>query len=494
MKKILKNINHTVSQINSIAKYHDFIEGDSSVLIIKGYAGTGKTTLIDYICKDLNKNRINSNVMAPTGRAAKVVSDKIDNESFTIHKSIYALDNLIEFDSSNQSSNSFKYFFGLKYNVDSSKSVYIVDESSMISNNFSDSLFFRFGSGYLLNDLIKYTQVQNNKYNRKIIFVGDTAQLPPIGMDYSPALDANYLRSIYNIKVDETELIDVVRQKSDSGILENATRIRKQITSHRLEQFNIDNSYSDIKKIDYNDIVKEYMSLRKNSSPIIIAHSNKTVHEYNSAIRNKLYPKSINIEKGDKVLVIRNNYKYGLLNGEFGTIVGICSETEHKKIHLKNEGGVNVDLYFKDLLINVNTIDGKSTNIKCKVIKNILDSKNSFLTRNEQQALYVLYIINMKSKGIKPKTPEFREGIKNDPYFNALCIKYGYAVTCHKAQGGEWDNVIVDFNASLNKLSDKYFRSCYTALTRCSKNLLALNKSHNDIIFDIDNVMRDISK
>ena len=136
---------------------------------------------------------------------------------------------------------------------------------------------------------------------------------------------------------------------------------------------------------------------------------------------------------------------YGLLNGEFGTVKKILSKSIHKKVYLKNDGGINVDLYFKDLLIEIKNENNRSINIKCRIIENLLDSEKPYLSKDEQQALYVLYIMEMKSKGIKPKTPEFREGIKNDQYFNALCIKYGYAVTCHKAQGGEWDNAIIDF-------------------------------------------------
>lgn len=492
MKKILKNIKHTKSQLNAIAKYHEFIEGNTSIFILKGYAGTGKTTLINYICNDLSDNKVQSSVMAPTGRAAKVISDKIEGDAYTIHKSIYSLDKLIEFNSDLSSSNSFKYFFGLKYNDDSINAVYIIDESSMISNNFSESLFFRFGSGYLLNDIIKYTQIENKRFNRKIIFLGDTAQLPPIGMEYSPALDINYLKSYYNLSIDQIELKEVIRQKNKSGILINATNIRDQLFSDNFRQFYIDNNYNDIESISYSSIVNKYISLKKYSKPIIIAHSNKTVHEYNTAVRDSIYPNNKNIMIGDIILVNRNNYKYGLLNGEFGRVKDINSETEHKKIHLKNDGGIDVDLYFKDLTISVTTLNGNETNIKCKIIENLLNSNKSYLSKDEQQALYVLYIMNMKKKGISPKTPEFREGIKNDPYFNALCIKYGYAVTCHKAQGGEWDNAIVDFNASLNKFSKKYFRWCYTALTRCSKKLYALNKTHNEYLYDIEKIFKDI--
>ena len=484
---------YSKTQLKAIAGIHDFLESDQKVFILKGYAGTGKTTLIKYIYDELKNRKQQSYIMAPTGRAAKVISDKIDDEAYTIHKSIYCLNNLIEYNSSKNNSNSFKYFFGIKNNEDPSNCIYIIDESSMISNNFSESLFFRFGSGYLLNDLISYSDIKNKNLNRKIIFIGDRAQLPPIGMEYSPALDSKYLRNLYSVKVSEYELKEVMRQKKKSGILTNATNLRKQLKEEKYSQFTIDCNFNDIVDIDQRNIINKYISLNdKCKQSIIIAHSNKTVQEYNKGVRDNLYPTKQEICVNDKILVARNNYKYGLLNGEFGVVKEILSDTIHKKINLKNDGGIIVDLYFKDILIEI-PHNKDNINVKCTIIENLLNSDKPFLSKHEQQAMYVLYIMEMKKIGVYPKTPEFREGIKNDPLFNALCIKYGYAVTCHKAQGGEWDNVIVDFNASLNKFSNKYFRWSYTALTRCSKKLYAYSKPYESIYEQIENIFLQTS-
>tara|TARA_Y100000996_G_scaffold18857_1_gene13960 strand:- start:3597 stop:5081 length:1485 start_codon:yes stop_codon:yes gene_type:complete len=484
-------IKYSKSQLNAISKIHDFLDNDDKIFILKGFAGTGKTTLIKYINDELQNRNQQSCIMAPTGRAAKVISDKINDEAYTIHKSIYSLNTLIEYDNSAYTSNNFKYFFGLKNNDDQSNCVYIIDESSMISNNFSESLFFRFGSGYLLNDLIKYSEIENSRLNRKIIFIGDSAQLPPISMEYSPALDIHYLENIYKLRVSQTELKNVIRQKKNSGILKHATSLRNKLKNKDYSQFVIDSSSKDITNIEYHNIINKYISLNKhnNQESIIIAHSNKTVNEYNKAVRNKLFPKKDNISINDKILIARNNYKYGLLNGEFGKVKDVLSDSIHKKIKLKNDGGISIDLYFKDLLIEVLNESGKKIDVRCTIIENLLDSDKPYLNKNEQQALFVLYVMESKRKGIHPKSPEFREGIKTDSYFNALCIKYGYAVTCHKAQGGEWDNAIVDFNASLNKYSNKYYRWAYTALTRCSKKLYAFNDPYKNIYDQLHSLM-----
>ena len=479
----MEKIVYTKSQNAAIKKFHEFLKSDSQVFILRGYAGTGKTTLIRYFNSYLISINRDLSIMAPTGRAAKVVSDKVFSEAYTIHKTIYSLSGMQSLRETSNYSDSFKYYFNIRLNTDSSNAVYIVDESSMISNNYSDSMFFRFGSGHLLNDLLYYIDLLNPNSKRKVILVGDDAQLPPIGMDFSPALDKKYIEGVYNIKTVEYTLKDVVRQEKGSGILANATKIRQNMSDYNFSNFAINNSYKDVKKINYNDIVKNYNYLAKNDkAPIIIAHSNKSVHEYNNAIRKNLYPNTNEIIENDIILITKNNYKYGLLNGEFGKVKSIVSGTEVKNIFLKNDGGKEVKLYFKNIEIETNDISGQKIVLKCKIIENLLYSNQSFLTRDEQQALFVLFIMKMKKIGIKPNSPEFNEAIKSDPYFNALCIKYGYAVTCHKAQGGEWDNAIVDFNATLNRFSHKYYRWCYTALTRCSSNLFAID---NNQVFNI---------
>ncbi|SVE04392.1 uncharacterized protein METZ01_LOCUS457246, partial [marine metagenome] len=208
---------------------------------------------------------------------------------------------------------------------------------------------------------------------------------------------------------------------------------------------------------------------------IIIAFSNKSVQLYNTAVRDELFPGSKSIEKGDLFLVVRNNYTYSLLNGEFGKIIDIRSDSEKRNVTLRDKDGkvINKNLYFRDVVIEVTDENDVSVQIECKIIENILDSKHPQLSSNKQRALYVLF--KNDNPGLKPGTPLFKKAIEADPYFNALHIKYGYCITCHKAQGGEWDRVIIDFKTGNNPYNVSYFRWCYTAITRCKKHLYALN-------------------
>ena len=472
----------TDSQITASEKLNIFFKGNSNCFILKGYAGTGKTTLLYGISRFLDENKITYKLMAPTGRAAKVIADKTKISAYTIHKSIYSIDKLEELKETDEAgSETFKYFFGLRNNDDPTNTVYIVDEASMISNKYSEGEFFRFGSGRLLDDLFHYIGFTAPKNSRKVIFVGDSAQLPPVNMSFSPALDLNYLMETdYKLTVKETEMKDVARHHKDSGILSNATDLRNQISKSHLYKIKIKTDYPDIVPIDHSEIVDKYLEdtdIKKEKRPIIIAYTNNSIRHYNDAVRDRIYPDKGEIQPGDNFLVVRNNYKYDLLNGEFGEIKAILSDSETKTVPLrKKTGGIKVELKFKSVTVEVLNMNGEIIQFDCKIIENLLDSKHPQLTSEEQRALYVFFKNRMKEKDIKPNTKMFKEAMKNDPYFNAVLVKYGYAVTCHKAQGGEWNTTIVDFSYSAKKLTQFYFRWCYTALTRSKNKMFCVNQ------------------
>ena len=472
----------TDSQITASEKLNNFFKGNSNCFILKGYAGTGKTTLLYGISRFLDENKITYKLMAPTGRAAKVIADKTKISAYTIHKSIYSIDKLEELKETDEAgSETFKYFFGLRNNDDPTNTVYIVDEASMISNKYSEGEFFRFGSGRLLDDLFHYIGFTVPKNSRKVIFVGDSAQLPPVNMSFSPALDLNYLMETdYKLTVEGTEMKDVARHHKDSGILSNATDLRNQISKSHLYKIKIKTDYPDIVPIDHSEIVDKYLEdtdIKKEKRPIIIAYTNNSIRHYNDAVRDRIYPDKGEIQPGDNFLVVRNNYKYDLLNGEFGEIKAILSDSETKTVPLrKKTGGIKVELKFKSVTVEVLNMNGEIIQFDCKIIENLLDSKHPQLTSEEQRALYVFFKNRMKEKDIKPNTKMFKEAMKNDPYFNAVLVKYGYAVTCHKAQGGEWNTTIVDFSYSAKKLTQFYFRWCYTALTRSKNKMFCVNQ------------------
>ena len=489
----------TESQVEASKRLDFFFSGDKNCFILKGYAGTGKTTLLEGISRYLASKHQNFKLMAPTGRAAKIIADKTRCQSFTIHKSIYSMDDLREYkETKEDGSETFKYYFGLKDNEDTVNTVYIVDEASMLSNHYSEGEFFRFGTGFLLNDFLKYCDFNAPNIKRKVLFIGDNAQLPPVNMNSSPALDKKYLSDNSNIlTIDQMELKDVARQKQGSGILINATSIRDQIFEDRYNKIKIETNFEDITPIIHEEIANKYLgSLSKSNdnSMVIIAYSNKSVQHYNDLIRSHLFPNQKKIQPEDKFLVVRNNYNYGIvvLNGEFGTIKNIYSSTEIEKVGLrKKEENIQIKLKFRDVCVELIDLKGEKVSFDCKIIENQLDSKEPHLTSDEQRALYVLFKRNNPS--LKAGTPEFKEAIKTDVYFNALQVKYGYAVTCHKAQGGEWENCIVDFSTTSGFFNRSYFRWCYTALTRCKNNLYSLNTPDHGVADNLEIIINNLS-
>ena len=283
----------TSGQISLVAELEVFLSGRSTCFLLMGYAGTGKTFMMKGLTDYLAKIQRNFKIAAPTGRAAKIISQKTKSKAFTIHKTIYSNDILKEFKTNDENgTETYKFYYDLKNNEDSANTVYIIDEASMISNIYAEGEFFRFGSGFLLNDLFRYINFDNNDYQKKIIFIGDNAQLPPVNMNFSPALSDQYLKDKYNIEAKFYELTEVVRQNITSGILSNATEIRKCIKNNAYNYININSNYKDIQAITHKNLLSEYITACNNKiddSTIIIAHSNSSVKEYNDFARNHFF-------------------------------------------------------------------------------------------------------------------------------------------------------------------------------------------------------------
>ncbi|MGE5402388.1 MAG: ATP-dependent DNA helicase [Ignavibacteriales bacterium] len=476
-----RTLNFTDSQFYVWQGITKFLSGSEQCCIIKGYAGTGKTYLIGCLADYLSETEIPFRLMAPTGRAAKILASKTNRAAFTVHKSIYNMQNLSEFKSCNEwGEETFKYYFRLRNGINASLVVYIVDESSMISDNYSEGEFFRFGSGRLLQDFIEYTKVNYFPENVKVIFIGDNAQLPPVNSSLSPALSPDYLKSRYGLRSIEYEMTDVVRQKKDSLLLANATRFREYIRTETFNEFSINTDNREIIDIAPDMLLENYFRNVSSSSledTIIIAYTNQSVSYYNKLIRDKLFPNEASINVGDRIIVVANNYKNGieLLNGEFGVIKEVAPENEIRRTPIIIESETfYVENTFREVVIGVKTPSEGERIIRCKIIENLLLSENSDLTSHELRALYIDFKI--RHRELEPESPDFEEALKNDQYFNAVRIKYGYAVTCHKAQGGEWDTVFVDFTSRMGMLNESYFRWVYTAMTRSKKKVFTINR------------------
>ncbi|MDP9076106.1 MAG: AAA family ATPase [Bacteroidota bacterium] len=283
----------TTGQSSLVDELDMFLTDSSTCFLLKGYAGTGKTFLMKGLSDFLTFNKRSFRIAAPTGRAAKVISQKTKHKAYTIHKTIYSSKDIKEFKvKDEEGTETFKFYYDLKNNGDPSNTIYIIDESSMLSNVYSEGEFFRFGTGYLLKDLITYINADNNDHHKKIIFIGDDAQLPPVNMNFSPALDSKYLRENCNIESKEFELTDVVRQKANSGILFNATRIRQSLKANLFNQLDIETKFEDIDQTKQEDLLAKYLLACNNiidDETIIIAHSNSSVKEYNDFVRNHFF-------------------------------------------------------------------------------------------------------------------------------------------------------------------------------------------------------------
>jgi len=481
----------TAGQNSLVDELDKFLTDSSTCFLLKGYAGTGKTFLMKGLSDFLTFNKRSFRIAAPTGRAAKVISQKTKHKAYTIHKTIYSSKDIKEFKvKDEEGTETFKFYYDLKNNGDPSNTVYIIDESSMLSNVYSEGEFFRFGTGYLLKDLITYINADNNDQHKKIIFIGDDAQLPPVNMNFSPALDSKYLRENCNIESKEFELTDVVRQKANSGILFNATRIRQSLKANLFNQLDVETKFEDINQTKQEDLLSKYLLACNNiidDETIIIAHSNSSVKEYNDFVRNHFFPNQQFLTVGDKVILVSKNYnqKIELLNGDFGFVQQVAATNERRRIKLKrkNKDGklveIEVQLNFRDTIIVFTDDQQNKQSIECKIIENLLYSNNRDLSSDERKAIYIDFKI--RNPKLNAGTKEFKDSLRADPYFNALQIKFGYAVTCHKAQGGEWKNTFLNCKTSMGYFNSSYFRWLYTGITRATENLFTINEPHFQI-------------
>lgn len=482
---------------------------ESNVFLLKGYAGTGKTFITKGLIEYLTSIGRKFILAAPTGKAAKVIKEKTKNDAFTIHKKIYSYKDLKEYRVENiDGTETFKFYFDLSDNTHDANTVYIIDEASMVGDINQEGEFFRFGSGRLLSDLMNYIHFDHNDHDKKIIFIGDTAQLPPIGMNFSPALDSVYLEKEFNLKCNSYELTEIMRQSVDSGIVENSLAIRESIRRNTFNQLDINLDFEDTQHVEHEDLLGNYLDscgYKINGDSIIIAHSNAVVDEYNSQVRKHFFPNQEYITTGDKVMAVANNGNQPIFiyNGDFGLIRKVDENIIKREVPVREKINeqltitTKVPLWFRKIEIGFKNIeDNKSYFFECLIFENILyrdivyqdtnfkndinkhNWKSQDISRLETIALYVDFVNRAGDKGLKPNTEEFKQAIKSDPYFNSLKIKFGYALTCHKAQGSEWKNVFVDCKTHQSVLTKDYFRWFYTAITRASKKLYLMDEPH----------------
>lgn len=481
----------TACQDAAIGRLQAFLGSPSAgIFLLKGYAGTGKTTLIRGVAAALSAAHAPFRLLAPTGRAARVIRQRTGFEASTIHRTIYKLDAVrTELPVGDRASDLARFVFELAANTGEAGTVYVVDEASMVSDTFQASESLRFGSGRLLSDLIAYVRPQDRAFGAKLVFVGDPAQLPPVGSSFSPALDADYLGKITGLEVGECELTTVVRQETAGAILANASALREGLRHRVFGGLDI-RPGPDVLEIAVGDVPGTCLTDGTVPDPetVIIAHSNERVRDYNRTIRQRLFPGGNILETGDRLLVVANSYLLGapIYNGDMAEVMAVDPQaySPAKQVFVNagrddrgNVRNVFVPLTFRKVALKLGAGTPDERVIETFVIENLLHSPEGDLTPLETKALFVDFRNRMSC--LRPGTAEFKAALATDPWFNALRVKHGYAMTCHKAQGGEWRRAIVDFRCSFNCFSSDYFRWAYTALTRARETLFALYPPHH---------------
>ena len=450
IEKLKLNFSHKPNseQNKILLKLVEYITtlGNRSVFLLKGYAGTGKTTLISALVKSLPSIGKRSVLLAPTGRAAKVLAKYSKKKSSTLHKKIYWI----------RTTKNGNTFITLKENLHTN-TIFIVDEASMIPEDAKDGINKR----SLLEDLIKYVY---EGIDCKLILIGDTAQLPPVNLDISPALDENNLDKKYQKQVIHQELKKVVRQEKNSMVLENATHLRELIEGNikKLPKIKLN---QEVVRISSGDELQEYIEKSYENSGLenttIICRSNKRANQYNDRIRSEILWQEDIISAGDVLMVVRNNYFWLDEKSEAGFLANgdIIEVTRIKEI---------IERYgFKFAKASIRLMDYENENeIDTILLLDTINSESPSLKYDEYKKLYTE--VGLDYKGQK----DINKKIKENEFFNAIQIKFGYSITCHKAQGGQWKNVFIDIGYFKKEMLDKnYLRWLYTAFTRSTENL-----------------------
>ena len=484
---LLNNFGFTPTEGQAKVLYHlsAFIltEKERPLYLLRGYAGTGKTTLVSTLVKTLPQIGMRYQLLAPTGRAAKVMSSYTGKPASTLHRKLYRFQAVANGE--------------LRMTRDVNKhknTVFIVDECSMISDQ---------GDGYswsrpLLDDLIEYVFSGSCC---KLLLIGDSAQLPPVGLDISPAMDFDILRNSFNLTLATYEMKEVMRQALESGILHNATEIRNKIAMsseqwamsdsdmYQLPLLNI-NNFDDIVKIDpmsFEELLWEsFGDKRSNNDAVVICRSNKRANMFNQAIRSRVLQEEGELSAGDKLMVVKNNYfwsgQQSAISGQptansqqptANSQISFLANGDMIEITRINKFEEMYGFHFADVEIQLMDYE-EAPSLSVKILLETLHSDSPALTNDEAKRLY--QAVEEDYMDI-PRAADRRKAMKENPYFNALQVKYGYALTCHKTQGGQWNNVFVEApylpDESTLELGD--LRWLYTAITRAKEKVYLVN-------------------
>ena len=425
---------------------------NDKVFLLKGFAGTGKTTIIGTIVTNLWHAQQKFVLMAPTGRAAKVITNYSKSTAFTIHKKIY-------FPKKQKGG-------GVSFTLQPNKhrnTLFIVDEASMIPDTPADSKLFENGS--LLDDLMTYVY---SGHKCKLLLIGDTAQLPPVNLALSPALDPDTLALHYNKEVQSIELDEVMRQAQDSGVLFNATLIREQLASFYFENFAFQvGPYKDIVRLvdgyEIQEAINDAYDRYGTEETTIIVRSNKRANLYNQQIRSRILFNENELAPGDLLMVVKNNYFWIKATSEAGFIANGDTIEVLEIFAIKELYG------FRFAEVKVKMVDYPSMKpFETVLLLNTIDAETPALSYEDSNKLYQEVMLDYQNESSNYK--KFLK-VKSNPYFNALQVKFSYAITCHKSQGGQWETVFIEQPYLPSGIDKDYLRWLYTAVTRAKSKL-----------------------
>ncbi|PZX48282.1 ATP-dependent DNA helicase [Algoriphagus chordae] len=460
----MSEIQFSNHQLQAKEEIESFLQLEGpAVFILKGYAGTGKTTLLQYIAKELASKDQDFELLAPTGRAAAVLRAKTGLKTTTIHSSLYQFKDIdgepedSKDAPAEESYGQMRLIFSARIIDPDERKLFIVDEASMIGDaNTEATSYAHFGSGHLLTDLMR--MVGDNK----LILSGDPCQLPPIGMETSPALDENWFR-LQGRKIRSFEMTQILRQKAQNPILKTATALRREFYKSSLPKW-VKLPAREAKEIhlhSYEQMKAQYLAhltQHGHDDSIAVCISNSNVKDINELVRQKIYGNAnAPLQNGDLLMVSQNNYRVPLTNGDFVEVTQLGEVRTH------------CGMYFQEVQVEAKLTGVQHQTLLC--LEPLQNGKPN-LSNDQQRALMIDFSRRMRAKEVKAKSTAFFEAMRTDPYLNSLRANFGYAVTCHKSQGGEWDHVFFFLNKAMYVQSPRsVLRWWYTGVTRAKEHL-----------------------
>ena len=461
-----ETVRPTWEQEAALEQLLSFMDSDDDAFILSGAAGTGKTLLLRALADRLTTRGLRAVFTAPTGRAAIVLGDRLGGTTSTVHACLYCNPRI---EPTPQLENGEEdlplWTFTLRTNAEEKTALLVVDEASMVGNRQTGAHHLKYGSGRLLNDVIAYASGTGTATRMKLLFVGDPAQLPPVGDDTSPALDAAYLESHFGLRVRQASLTTVMRQGAGSAILAAAAPLRRTILEGGALSLDLSPRGSDLAHGTPGGVLRGFgdlIRMGRDGNSVLITRSNRQAGIWNRDLRRHKGCATKTPVPGDRLVLQASSLLHGFANSTFLTVVSVDGPAETYQV-------LGHPLVFRPVTVEGPGPNHSPVELRALMLENLLVSHDRDLTRPQLQALWVHFLA--RHPGLTPRSESFSDILRQDPYWNALRVKYAYAVTCHKAQGSEWDEVHLALGYLRPHEDISHARWIYTALTRASRQL-----------------------